>query len=893
MAEEVLWTGFDDKGLYAVRANKDENGNVIHETYATKSELEGKQDVISDLTTIREGAAAGATAVQTDDLATVATSGSYNDLSDKPSIPPEVVVDREYGPESANAQSGIAVAQAIATVPEQVNADWNSESGVSQILNKPDVIDEVEYDSSTKKILFKAGETLVAEIDATDFIKDGMVNDVKIDNGNLVITFNTDAGKEDITIPLSEIFDPDNYYNKGAVDDLLNNKVDKVEGKQLSTEDYTTAEKTKLAGVETGAQVNVIEGVSVNGSPLTPENKTVNVEIPEQQQADWGEDNSSKPSYIKNKPTPISIKAGSGISIVDENDDIVISTEVDASTKADKVSGATDGHFAGLDANGNLTDSGSKAADFATAAQGALAETAVQPGTLATVATTGDYDDLSNKPDLDVYATKTELAGKVDKVEGKQLSTEDYTTAEKTKLSGIDTGAQVNVQPDWEENDTTADSYIKNKPQEISLSNGRGIEITEATDTLEISTTAVLPADLATVATTGEYSDLNGAPVPISIVEGTGIDITESNNQIVISTDVDASTKADKVSGATIGNFAGLDANGNLTDSGFKASDFATAAQGALADTAVQDASYVHTDNNYTTAEKTKLTGIEDGAQVNVRSDWEETDNTSDAYIRNKPASIEIVGGTGITVTEDTTNNKLVIASTVDVSGKADKVANPTEGNLAALDATGNLTDSGSKAADFKTKQTAVVDPTASGSAIEFIDTIAQNANGEITATKKAVQPATDSSSGVMTASDKVKLDGIATGAEVNTVNTVSIGAGSAISPTSGTTNVVIPLAANSSGTGSDGAMSGADKVKLDGIAAGAEVNVQSDWAETDTTDDAYIANKPDILIPLDSPADQGGISAPKYIMVVTSMPAAANIDPDTIYLVQGTYIGT
>ncbi len=38
--------------------------------------------------------------------------------------------------------------------------------------------------------------------------------------------------------------------------------------------------------------------------------------------------------------------------------------------------------------------------DYATAAQGALADSATQPGDLATVATTGDYDDLSNKPSL-------------------------------------------------------------------------------------------------------------------------------------------------------------------------------------------------------------------------------------------------------------------------------------------------------------------------------------------------------------------------------------------------------------------------------------------------------------------------------------------------------------
>lgn len=46
--------------------------------------------------------------------------------------------------------------------------------------------------------------------------------------------------------------------------------------------------------------------------------------------------------------------------------------------KADKVPNATEGNFAGLDTNGNLTDSGKKAADFATASQGAKADSAIQ-----------------------------------------------------------------------------------------------------------------------------------------------------------------------------------------------------------------------------------------------------------------------------------------------------------------------------------------------------------------------------------------------------------------------------------------------------------------------------------------------------------------------------------
>jgi hypothetical protein len=59
---------------------------------------------------------------------------------------------------------------------------------------------------------------------------------------------------------------------------------------------------------------------------------------------------------------------------------------------------------------------------------------------------------------------QTAEAGKVDVVAGKGLSTEDYTTAEKIKLSGIESGAEVNVQADWNQSDNTKDDYINNKP---------------------------------------------------------------------------------------------------------------------------------------------------------------------------------------------------------------------------------------------------------------------------------------------------------------------------------------------------------------------------------------------------------------------------------------------
>lgn len=55
---------------------------------------------------------------------------------------------------------------------------------------------------------------------------------------------------------------------------------------------------------------------------------------------------------------------------------------------------------------------------------------------------------------------------KVDKVDGKGLSTNDYTTTEKNKLAGIAAGAEVNVNADW--NATSGDAQILNKPTAVS-----------------------------------------------------------------------------------------------------------------------------------------------------------------------------------------------------------------------------------------------------------------------------------------------------------------------------------------------------------------------------------------------------------------------------------------
>lgn len=60
----------------------------------------------------------------------------------------------------------------------------------------------------------------------------------------------------------------------------LNTKVDKIEGKGLSTNDFTDDLNTKLAGIAAGAEVNAINTVKLNGEALTVTDKSVNIEVP-------------------------------------------------------------------------------------------------------------------------------------------------------------------------------------------------------------------------------------------------------------------------------------------------------------------------------------------------------------------------------------------------------------------------------------------------------------------------------------------------------------------------------------------------------------------------------------------------------------------------------------
>ena len=75
--------------------------------------------------------------------------------------------------------------------------------------------------------------------------------------------------------------------------ELNDGKVDKVTGKGLSTNDFTTTLKDKLNGIATGAQVNVLENLTLGGQALTKNNKTIEIKDAEVTNA--------RASAIKNK----------------------------------------------------------------------------------------------------------------------------------------------------------------------------------------------------------------------------------------------------------------------------------------------------------------------------------------------------------------------------------------------------------------------------------------------------------------------------------------------------------------------------------------------------------------------------------------------------------------
>ena len=298
----------------------------------------------------------------------------------------------------------------------------------------------------------------------------------------------------------------------------VSDKVDKVTGKGLSSNDFSTALLNKLNGIADGAEVNV--------------------------QADWNNTDSASDAFIKNKPASFPPSSHTH-------------------TKA------------------QISDMPTKLSQF-TNDPGYLTSEDVDTSLIHNHANISILDSISQAL-LDKWNT---VSNKVDKVTGKGLSSNDFSTALLNKLNGIADGAEVNVQADWNNTDSASDAFIKNKPASFPPSSHTHTKAQISDMPTKLSQFTNDPGYLTSADIDTSQNHVHANKV-----------ILDSITQALLDKWNTVSNKVDKVSGKGLST------------------------------------------NDFTAALLNKLNGIAAGAEVNVQADWSSTDSASNAFIKNKPSS--------------------------------------------------------------------------------------------------------------------------------------------------------------------------------------------------------------------------------------------------------------
>ena len=515
-----------------------------------------------------------------------------------------------------------------------------------------------------------------------------------------------------------------------------------------------------LSAIRSGAALGAtsVQDVTVDGVSVVS-NGVAAITTPTftQQQANWAETDNTSVSYIQNKPSNL---------VQDAN--YVHTDNNFTNADATKLSGIEANAEVNVQANWNETDTSSDA-----------------------------Y--IQNKPQNLVQ-------------DASYVHTDNnFTNADATKLSGIEAGAEVNVQSDWSEADSSSDAYIQNKP-DLSI--------------------YAQSANLATVATTGDYDDLVNKPAIPAAQVNSDWNSNSGVSQIL--------NKPSLAAVATTGDYGDLlnkpsipaaQVQSNWSESDSSAVSYIQNKPNNL----VQDASYVHTDENFTSAEKTKLAGIAAGAEVNVQANWTESDSSSDSYIQNKPQNL-VQDASYVHTDENFT------------SAEKTKLAGIAANAEVNVQANWNESDSSSDSY-IKNKPT-----------ISNVPAVTSSDDAKVL---------------------KASYSGGVGSYSWETETGTTYSAGTGIDITNNTISVENPLPSSSSAD--EGKVL---KVDANGdpewATGGGGSQVQSDWAETDTTDPSYIENKP---TPKTLVAGQGiAISESSASLTVTNTVAR-----DAVNLVAGS----
>src|SRR5690625_2824162 len=413
--------------------------------------------------------------------------------------------------------------------------------------NGDDLVRKSQYDVDLGNKVDKDGSKGLSEEDFTTTLKNKLDN---IEVGAEVNTVDSVNGKTGVVTVTKSDVDLGNADNTSDADKPvstaqqteLDKKVDKVTGKGLSEFDYNQTEKDKVAkGViahgwgnheDAGyAKDNEVVKITEKGEPggvaeLDDDGKVPVSQLPSfvsdvlefDTLGDFPATGESAVIYVAKDTNKTYRWSGTGYVVIGDGD-LVLGETSDTAYRGDRGKSAYDHSKKASGNPHNVTKS-----DVGL----------------------GNADNTSDADKPVSTAQQTELDKKVDKVTGKELSTNDFTTTLKNKLDNIEAGAEVN----------TVDSV-----------NGKTGAVT------------VTKSDVSL----GNADNTSDADKPVSTAQQTELD-----------------KKVDKVAGKELST------------------------------------------NDFTNVLKGKLDNVEEGAQVNVQSDYLEANIASDTYIKNKAATVTV-----------------------------------------------------------------------------------------------------------------------------------------------------------------------------------------------------------------------------------------------------------
>lgn len=861
--------------------------------YITSSALPTKT---SDLT--NDGEDGSSTYVENSDLATVATSGSYNDLTDKPTIDFELV-ELSYGESNAWAKF-IAAYQGHKIVYCRASSNSNPATGTQgrkafmAYVNNADNPTEVEFQYvrsvSTKtssqpvdqvyvyKLTSANGGTWTVQTrDMGPKLAQGTNTNVSYSNGTYTISA-TQPTVNDATLTIQkngttvETFSANSSTNKTAnitvptkTSDVTNDSdfVNSTQvGNALAAYTYPSQDLYTQSDIDTMlAQISSLKIEVVNALPQTGSADTIYLLRVRQQ----GDDVYQEYFWVNNTWELIG-----GVDL----------TDYYTKTQTDTL----------LNAKADTSDIPTK---------------------------TSDLTNDSNFP-VDANYVHTD---------------NNYTTAEKNKLAGIAAGAEVNVQSDWNQSSSSADDFIKNKPSIPSktsdLTNDSGFITTAAIPTnvsvfnndagyldsipddsvglnqLDDTVVNALDrindkadtADLAAVAFSGDYDDLSDKPT-IPTVNNATLTIQKNGTNVQTFT---ANSSTNKTANITVPT---------------KTSDITN-------DGSDGTSTYAETDDLATVATTGSYNDLVDKPTIpsgQIQSDWTQTNTSEVDYIKNKPTlatvatsgsyndlsnkptiptvnnatlTIQKNGANVQTFTANSSSNKTanitVPTKTSDVTNDgADGTSTYVESDeLATVATSGSYNDLSNKPTiptvndatlTIQKNSSNVGTFTANASSNKTINIAVPTTAADVSALPASTKYGASISVSINTTDYKVTttlkdqdgntlgtaqvidlpLESVVVSGSYDSTNkkiiltlqsgsTIDIPVGDLVaglqSEITSTNKLASDLVDDTNQTHKF--MTSAEKTKLSGIATGAEVNVQSDWTQTTTTADDYIKNKP------------------------------------------------